>query len=235
MALFATLTFGWPEPHGDSVLARDLFESLSEGQTITEQLCKVARCEALFRRRPGGFSHIRKFALDVQNASATTQGTIECQFDAFAYSFLKQAKNFDLQVPLRQTEFFADESTERQFEGFRRALKEVGDFEYSGITPSNTELKKLYLSLRRIVVRPTARDERRMLATLFVAGPSTPDDLAVDSGSHENLTQRILNAFSNAGAVTKANDEYQIDNAALAPAYYLARETFGLSLLEQYL
>lgn len=235
MTLFATLTLGWPETQNDSIPAQDFLESLSEGQTVAGQLCKVARCEALFRRRPGGFNQIRKFALDVRDVSATSRGTIECQFDAFAYAFLKRAKNFDLLVPLRQTTFFADESTEQHFDRFRRELKEVGDFEFCGATPSNGKLKELYLALRGIVVRPSARDERRMLATLFVAGPSTPSDLAVDSGSSENLTQRILNAFSNAGAVTKANDEYQIDNAALAPAYYLARETFGLSLLEQYL
>jgi hypothetical protein len=247
MPLEAVLTVGWPEKPPEKISATTLHEACaqSEGKAYAEELFHhlirlrqelpakqpliIGGTERLFRRRANGFGKIKTF-LGTLNDVVTTypiDGNVQCHMDVFTYAFLKGAKNID---------FFLPESTRcegpfrRSYPQWQRTIVTLEAFERFG-KPLPEKQRVAYLALRRIIARPSARDERRTLATLLVSGPSTSDEITQDLGLSFTLSDRILPTLQQAGVLDRRGAAYSIRCAALPRVVFVLREVMGLDLL----
>jgi hypothetical protein len=245
MSLRAVLTVGWKDDPRDEFSAVRLNNRARESEkgyqeTLTEIL-KNARqpitiygLEQLFRRRAEGFTEIKEFvgALTTIATSEEGIGTVRCHIDAFAYAFLKGAKNFDFLLPEEKDKSGPFRLILPKWEEKITALEE---FERTGESPPpEIELfKEQYLDLRKIITRKSARDERRSLATLLVSGPSTLKEIKDDLGLNYSLSQRTIGTFTEIGVVIQRQDDerYVISQEPLLIVVFCLREVMGLDYL----
>jgi hypothetical protein len=242
MDLKAYLTFGWQANPEDSFSAARIHqEAESAGGEYKEALAaSITKCslnghritglELLFRRRTDGFGKLKKFIGELLHlpAQENSMNIIVCEIDAFAYAFLKGAKNFDFLLPLAK-------EPNPEFDAYCRTIHETIDqlkgFERRG-RPISSEMKGKYMALRSIVMRKSARDECRSLATLLISGPSTLDDIKYDLGLNYSLSQRTLAVFENCGVVERRNNgTFCIQKTALPVVVFSLREAMGIDLL----
>jgi|GEM_PF-1882798 len=244
MRLAAELTWGWQDdpdaPQAAACLHREITHVSGE---YTELLANALRTlvprgrilglDRLFRRRTGGFKPVRQLigSLAALPAEDDHADTLVCEIDAFAYGFLKGAKNLDLVLPCSKE---LNDGFRAVRDDWSRTSKALTEFERTGerLPQSCAVSADQYLALRRIIVRPSARDERRMLATLLVSGPSAQVELSTDLGISNDLSQRTLAPLIAIGVVElRADDRYAIVSSTLPLALFGLRETMGLELL----
>lgn len=244
MDLGSYLTFGWgANPEGRYSAARIHREAINSemeyNQALSQSIMKlesnnfhITGLELLFRKRTNGFGGIKKFigGLAYLAAPEGFSGAIVCEIDAFAYSFLKGAKNFDLLLPRvkeHNPEFMAE------FDHIRKRVKKLEAFERGGESIDNS-VKHKYLATRSVMMRLSARDERRALATLLVSGPSTIDEISADLGLNYSLGQRTLSVFESIGLIgRRENDIFFIELTALPIVVFCLREAMGIDLLTE--
>lgn len=193
----------------------------------------VHNCEELFRRRTGGYKNWNAFLNWAARTDHPKNFEVECQFDAFAYSFLSIAKNADFQIPVHADDPIASPSFEEDFEKFFDDVDDLTQLEGLGIPPRNNELLQRYILAREPLSRPSARDERRIVVALFVSGSSTGKELESELGIYEGLPDRILLSLEKSGCVCKDENRlghFKIDPFALGICYFLVRETLGFSM-----
>lgn len=249
MELAAKLTTGWPgwqargrSPHDalhlhhiatDTAADADYYSAALQEQLQNLEQPEILGVDHLFRKSTAGAKPIKKFigALAALPSASSDFSPCLCHIDAFAYAFLKGAKNFDLLMPLapaHNADFF------QTWQGWQQIIVALQQFErfgqplptHCGITPDQ------YLSLRNVIARPSVRDELRALATLLLSGPSTMAQISEDLALNYTLGQRSLAVFENAGAITRYDgDVFAIAPSALPLVIFSLRETLGLDLL----
>jgi hypothetical protein len=253
MSLEAVLTVGWPEvPANDQHSAKAIHKACQSGDESTRdkqyhqkllailnelrqtldgrQPLIIKGMESLFRRRANGFAAIKQFAgtLNEVDVFRPVFETVQCEIDVFAYAFLKKAKNFDFFLPETQEK---KGSFRALYPQWRQEMADLEAFERRGKHASRIDVNG-YLQLRRIIARKTARDERRVLATLLVSGPSPREEIREDLGLPYNLAERILPTLQNIDVLDIRNQNcYVIDIAVLPRVLFCLREVMGLDLL----
>jgi hypothetical protein len=252
------LTTGWLTETQDSANAEGLHSLVSSRLSGAEKLYEellleqlraldvscIDRVDQLLRRRKHGFSTINQFTAAVLNIIDKLEAFKGCRIDIFAFVFLKYAKNYDLfMVPPADNM----RSMQKVVRGWQSAVQALEDFERLGkeLKPPYSGLKDVYLKLRAVVSRPSARDEQRTLAVLLTSGPSTLEEISLDLGLNYSLNRRIMTALAATGAIEVREGEqeprYTVKESALPVVLFLTRETIGLdfltmigSLLEEY-
>lgn len=176
------------------------------------------------RRNQAGFSKIKEFAETATEADPLV-------INAFLYAFLCPAKNFDLFL---REDLEAISGDVRQIS---RKMAQLTEFEREARALMGSPLRELYLALRNVVARHSARDERRTLATLLFSGPSSVDEIAMDLGISCNLAGRAVRTLAavlvDPGAKKLA---LKPDTDSLAVILHLLRGTIGsdpLAVLER--
>lgn len=238
MKLTAKLTTGWDYKNSSDFSAEKLHNSASNSvnylQSIADQVAEksienVYQIDKLFRRSTKGSKPMKKLvgALSV----IPEDKKITCSIDAFAYSFLKGAKNFDLLLPLDKEQY---KTFIQAYNNWSIQISDLENFERSGKL-IDKELKEQYLALRKIVSRPSVRDEIRTLATLLISGPSTLEEVSEDIGLNYTLGQQTVGIFENIEVVRREQikdvSKYVIVEKALPVVIFCLRETIGLDLL----
>ena len=194
----------------------------------------ITGLDALFRRRTGGFAPLKQFlgALALLPPQSDYPQPLTCQIDAFAWSFLKGAKNLDLLLPAAPH----SAAMRAEYQRWRKDIRALERFERLGLPlPQPGAISAdAYLALRAIVTRPSARDERRALASLLVSGPSTLAEITDDLGLNYSLGERSLAVFeSKPLALLKRRDEcFSLRAETLPLVLFGLRETMGLDLLD---
>ena len=252
MPLAAVLTVGWPDDIiGSQESARVIHETCQQqagdqvegysGQLLStlsrmrqavyeDQPLVIRGMDQLFRRRSRGFRELQRF-IGYLNQSVVTHPEfkdVHCEIDVFAYAFLKSAKNFD---------FFLPEVTSRKgpfrsvYQRWIQQMETLKVLERDGKASQTPDLQA-YLALRRMIFRPSARDERRALATLLVSGPSTRDEISQDLGMPYALSERILPTLEAIDVLERRkDDQYVIKTEALPRVVFCLRQAMGFNLL----
>ena len=211
MKLTAKLNTGWddkqPEPGAWELNIKNVKKDdyIKYIETFTDKIIKsreksivVYPLDKLFRKSTEGLQPIKKF-VGALAENPDTKKEVTCYIDVFAYSFLKRAKNFDLLLQLHQEQ---NEDFKNKYKEWSDDIKKLEKFERFGKTKFFCkqhifdDQKDIYLHLRKIVSRPSTRDEIRTLATLLVSGPSTLKEISDDLGLHYTLGQRTVGVFS---------------------------------------
>ena len=92
----ALLTLDWEPPEG-SVPATNV-AGLSP--ITTDAPLVLANCESLFERHPKGYDPLKELEKTLPKLQeANPDAKFICHFNAFAYAFLKGAKNYDFLFP----------------------------------------------------------------------------------------------------------------------------------------
>ena len=218
MKLATKLTTGWNyefresnanELHNNDLKNDEYKKDLS--QKINEKnISTIYQLEQLFRKSTTGFKPIKQFVGALTENSGNKNQT--CYIDVFAYSFLKGAKNFDLLLEWDDNE---DKDFMNTYNQWSEDIKKLENFERFGKQVITKQQKDQYLDLRKIVSRPSARDEIRTLATLLVSGPSTLKEVSKDLGLNYTLGQRTIGVFENIGVVKRESGIYAISTEAL--------------------
>lgn len=248
MRLAAALTSGWQDdPDAEFAATRLHARANAAGDDYAAVLQKalntapadthILGLDRLFRRHTDGFQPIKTFvgALAALPGDENRKSLI-CQIDVFAYGFLKGAKNLDLLLPLDERANIAFRETLAKWSNTLAALEQ---FERLGKPlPANGGVSaEQYLALREIVSRRSASDERRVLATLLVSGPSTTDQIKTDLGLNYSLGQRTLAVLEDIEVIERragdspAGSVFAITESALPLTVFGLRETLGLDLL----
>lgn len=171
---------------------------------------------AKFRRNEAGFGEIKKHV-----EQARPDGPLK--LNAFLYAFLCAAKNLDLFLTENP------EAISQEINTISENMDQLAEFERDARPMCNAALCQTYLELRKVVARPTARDERRTLATLLFSGTSTAEQIAEDLGISANLANRVLRAL---GPVLEDPDAksftLRADTDCLAVVLHLLRSTLGV-------
>ncbi|MDJ0718538.1 MAG: hypothetical protein QNJ54_30660 [Prochloraceae cyanobacterium] len=238
MKLTAKLTTGWDCENLTGLTATELHEAaLSEGnyveylssQLSQKQVSEIFQLEQLFRKNTQGFQPIKKFVGAL--SSCENIDSLYCYIDAFAYSFLKGAKNFDCLLPFEiehNNEFI------KTYQQWSKIIEKLENFERFGENIPQ-KLAKQYLALRKIISRLSVQEELRTLATLLVNGPSSLEQVSKDLDLNYTLGQRTVGIFENISVVEKVDSQdltiYRISTAALPVVIFGLRETIGLDLL----
>ena len=206
MKLTAILTTGWDYENSTRLTANELHKAALEdgnyveflsSQLTQKKLSEIYQLEQLFRKSTQGFQAIKKFVgalILIEN-----KNSLSCYIDAFAYSFLKRAKNFDWLLP-----FDSEQNKEfiKTYKEWSEIIKKLENFERFGQNIPQ-KLAKQYLALRKVVSRLSVRDEIRTLAILLVSGPSTLEQVSEELGLNYNLGQRTVGVFENISVVEK--------------------------------
>ncbi len=240
MKLTAKLTAGWDYQNPPGLIARKLYKADLNDEDYIQFLSslliennteEIYQLEELFRKSTQGFKPIKRLVGAL--TSIADDKNLICYIDAFAYSFLTGAKNFDLllQFDKKHNNEFID-----TYKQWSEIFSKLENFERFGKQNISDEQKKQYLDLRKIVSRPSARDEIRTLATLLVSGPSTLKEVKEDLGLNYSLGQRTIGVFKDIKVVEKREGEkyaleYAIATEALPVVIFCLRETIGLDLL----
>lgn len=244
MLLQAQLTIGWHDGPEAALAATQLHEAAQEtGEDYAQALAgalevadkvRISGLEHLFRRRTGGFEKIKKLvaALAFLPHPAALADPLICRIDAFAYAFLRGAKNLDFLLPLGDEVNAGFRKTHAAWSGTFTALE---NFERLGkpLTKDACVSADQYLALRNIISRPSARDERRALATLMVSGPSSRGQISKDLGLNYSLGRRTVAAFLEMGVVQRRSggEIFSVAESALPLSTFCLRESMGLDLL----
>lgn len=251
MSLKAILTVGWKDDTTCQLSARILHDNANGGNDYENTLLKhlqnaskpitIYATEQLFRRHVGGYRDIKNFVASLMSIVTREKdiGDIYCLMDVFSYAFLKGAKNFDFQLPERKGNFHKEVvglDLFRKCEGKweKDILPALEEFERIGkpLPKGFIITKEVYLALRSILSRGSARDEQRALATLLVSGPSTMNEISDDLGLNYTLSNRILGIFADIGVVeVQDNDKYVISLEKLPVVVFFLREIMGLDFL----
>ena len=182
------------------------------------------RYEAIKRRLAA--SHGARKDGTSENASAGSPLALH----AFTYAFLGSAKNVDLFVDADAT------GVREQLLSLREALGALEAFEREGTQlPTELELLKApYLRLRRVMLRPGARDERRVLKHVLMTGPATAGELVADLELPSSSgAMRALMALAPVvtGHPDGAQERFGIDESLLPVALFAVRERMGIDPL----
>jgi hypothetical protein len=246
MKIIARLTSGWHDDPQAPWSAAQLFQAAQgpdglDRERLAHALspasspgeAEILGLEQLFRRRTGGFDDLKQLvgALASMPAVAGLAQPLPCRIDAFAFAFLKGAKNFDLLLPMEAAEHSGFDTVRKAWEEEIAALEE---FERLGMPlPAGLASDaQSYLALRKVVSRSSARDERNTLATLLHSGPSTLEELALDLGLSRPLGQRTLAALEQAHVVERRSEgRFAIPDARLPLTLFCLRETMGIEPL----
>ena len=245
MDLAAELTTGWRDDPEADCAARKLHSmAATSGEDYAHALAgKVAQCsqisglDQLFRRRTDGFDAIKALVGGLANLPSSSGGAdpLICRIDVFAYAFLKGAKNFDFLLPLAPK---SDDGFRNTYGKWLRTISALENFERLGdpLVANSGVSASTYLAVRKVLSRPSARDETRALATLLISGPSTLADISGDLGLNYTLGQRTVAVFENIGVLERRVDgsgevAFAIADPALPLVVFFLRETMGLDLL----
>lgn len=242
MSLKAVLTVGWRDEVDAPGSAPRLFAAAATAENSRDALAQalerdsprlVRGLDRLFRLRVGGFGPLKSMAAALLGYADGQSEDVYCHVDAFAYAFLRAAKNFDLLVPEEPApppEFEPESPFRRALPGWTAHLERLAEFERVGREIADDE-RRDYLALRRIVVRSSALDERRILMVLVVSGPSTVDDVSRDLGLPYSLGDRIFGALQEAGALDRSGDLFRIAEDALPTVLFCLHATMGMDYL----
>lgn len=251
MQLAAKLTIGWPSvarsPFAATALHNRAITAPHYGQNLLHQLqhadadTRIVGVDYLFRQTCGGFDPIEQFleALTYLPPTPNTPSLLHCEIDLFAYTFLVGTRNLDRLLPIKKTSDMELAQIQRRC---TEAIRTLEVFERTGHLPVGmSELdSQQYLSLRRIIARPTARDERRILARLLVSGPSTASNLERELDLDYTFTYQTLCLFESIGifarwmqSAGKQVEEmaFVIEKAAIPLVLFCLKQTLGLDLL----
>lgn len=249
MQLEAVLTPDWPVNSHAKNSSRNLVNhaeatTVAYQESLTDALKKhdissIVSLEQLFRRKPAGFDPLKKFlstltsidSLADKHDKQKSQTILSCSINAFAYAFLKAAKNIDFILPLAKSQ-----PTEllHALSQWQASISALEHFERTGkrFPPTLCFNKDDYLAVRTIITRPSARDERSTIAALLLSGPSCIDDICTDLGINTSLSQRILSAFSQSRLLKKDSEKkFSIKRSKIPIALFCLRETMGLDPL----
>ncbi len=244
------LTIGWPKIIDDTWIKK-LLDLENQSDIDKNQACqKLLRkllnkqnqsfefhgIDHLFRRNTKGFQPIKRFFSNLITLENTSATEVHCYIDAFTFAFLKGAKNFDLFLnynPKNNVQFT------QTYQNWLKAIEAYEKLERSGIPLTDSQTQDHYLKFRKILLRPSARDELRALACLLLNGPSTMQQVSNDLGLNYSLSQRTVSIFEPCNIVeNRGNDEYAIVPDSLPMAIFGLREVLGinyLELLEEYI
>ncbi len=245
MKLQAFLTVGWEDDPQADFAALKLHEAAAQhGEAYSRALAaelatapqgtEITGLDRLFRRRPGEFGPLKKLVGGLALLPAPTKltGPLVCRIDAFAYAFLKSAKNLDFVLPRRTG---GDDDFKRIRTSWDATIDALERFERRGETlPDDTVEPARYLGIREIVTRPSARDELRALTVLLTSGPSTLEEISSDLGLNHTLGQRTLAAYEQAPVAVierRPGETFSIVADALPLVVFCLRETMGIDLL----
>jgi len=251
MQLAAKLTIGWAdiprsqfaaaELHSRAIAAPHYDASLYYQLRKAGRRTRILGVDQLFRQTCGGFNPVQQLigALVSLPAIASRPSPLLCEIDLFAYTFLVGTHNFDRLLPIAETNDI--ELAEIQ-QGCAEAIRTLENFELTGSLPASmSELDAhQYLALRRIIARPSARDEWRVLARLLVSGPSTASNLERELTLSYTFAAQTLQLFESIGIFTRWGEEpgknaeeplFVIDKVAIPLVLFCLRETLGLDLL----
>ena len=235
MKLNAKLTVGWDYKSPMRLTAKELHKAALEAGNYVEflsrklsqkEVTEIYQLEQLFRKSTKGFQPIKQFVGAL--ISLEVKKSLNCHIDVFAYCFLKQAKNFDLLLPFDRKQ---NEEFWQKYQKWSEIIIKLEKFERLGQNCPE-KLAKQYLALRKVVSRPSVRDEIKTLATLLVSGPSTLEQVSEDLGLRYTLGQRTISVFENISVVKiRAGGIYVIATEALPVVVFCLRETCGLDWL----
>lgn len=221
----------------DKALSKDdrYRNAILEALRATTPGTPVSGLERLFRRRSGAFRPLRRLVGELASAEAPenwTGQTLSCRIDAFAYAFLKSAKNFDFVLPRPAAPGDDFAAIHAQWS---KTISDLEAFEREGrAMPRDSVSPARYLALREIVSRPSARDELRALVVLLTSGPSTMEEISEDLGLNYTLGQRTLAAYESPAAAVverRSGSIFAIGKVALPLVVFCLREKMGLNLL----
>ena len=251
MQLAAKLTIGWePVPrspfaatelHSRAIVAPHYENSLLyQLQTATSET-QITGLDQLFRQTCGGFDPIEQFlgALSYLPTRPSGPSPLICEIDLFAYTFLVGTHKLDRLIPITKTN---DIELAQIQTSCAKALATLEDFEHTGNLPDNmSELDAhQYLSMRRIIARPTARDEWRILARLLISGPSTASNLERELNLSYAFAYQTLRLFESVSIFTRYGEKpespseeaiFVIDKVAIPLVLFCLKQTIGLDLL----
>lgn len=245
MKLQAVLSYGWPDHPASPLLAATLHQVAREAdstgrasylEALRFEPTLAARhhqailgLDALFRRRTRGFDDLKQFLGALAQIPTDHGPPLCCEIDGLAWNFLKGAKNLDLLLPADpagSAPFF------KKMQTWQTDIAELERFERFGVAAPSVNTRA-YLALRAIVTRPSARDERRALATLLVSGPSTLAEISTDLRLNYSLGERSLAVFEGdpPAAIERRGERFAIRDSAMPIVLFCLRETMGLDLL----
>ncbi|MEL6490886.1 MAG: hypothetical protein AAFQ95_13080 [Cyanobacteria bacterium J06621_3] len=251
MQLAAKLTVGWTdiprsqftaiELHNRAVMAPHYEKSLFyQLQTATPHT-KILGLDRLFRQTCGGIEPIHQIVSALSSLPTVPSGPhpLLCEIDLFAYTFLAGTHKLDRLLPIAHS---TDIELAQIQASCAAAIQTLEDFEHTGSLPEQmSELDaQQYLAIRRIVARPSARDEWRVLARLLISGPSTASNLERELGLNHRVAQQILTLFESIGIFTYWGEEpgspgaetvFVINKVALPLVLFCLKATMGLDLL----
>lgn len=251
MQLAAKLTVGWVdiprsqftaiELHNRAIAAPQYEKSLYYQLQAATENTHILSLDSLFRQTCGGFTPIQQFIGALTYLPVINNGPkpLLCEVDLFAYIFLAGTHNIDRLLPIAKTN---DIELAHIQNGCTEALSTLEDFERTGTLPA--EMSELdaqqYLSIRRIIARPSARDEWRVLARLLISGPSTASNLARELSLDYIFAQQTLHLFESIGIFSRWGKEpsqdteesiFVIDKVAIPLVLFCLKGTLGIDLL----
>ena len=249
----------------ESGVGRPISELLPEDHTIRN-------LDELVRRDSSSYKAVKELMSALLSYNKQTDKTIVCEVDIFYCAFLSAAKNFDFFLPMGEI----DDPTKKILGTWSLQLKELEKFERLGQLPLRSLAKSkihqqsksssksgsycnsskqdncdwsvtVYLKLREIVTRPSARDELRALYIFLYSGPSTDKQIADELGLNESLATRVVAALDTTGAlevsgIDEVTNDDDPDKTQRVPIHrihiqhipivvFLIRETLGCDLL----
>jgi hypothetical protein len=239
--MHAVLTVAWGEACPGAVPAAGLYaEARTPGGLDATRVARALRAlpppptvsglDALFRRHGAGFEPVKRLVATLARLEAEGLGPVRSRVNAITYAFLQGAKNFDLLLP-------EDRGVPGPFRaalpGWRAQIAALEAFERDGDRPADPWLGDAYLRLRPILARGSARDERRSLAVLLIAGPSSLEEIERDLGLSYDLSQRVLAPLVAIDLVERsaADQRFAVTNRALPLVLFALRETLGIDPL----
>lgn len=235
-AAYLTLKPGEEQSDYEARVAKALDEA--RGQAGDTATLTIGNLDGLIRRTPEGYRPLQWLvsALIMWHGTPPSEGkpALACRINACTYAYLKGAKNLDLTLPERRN---GDaEGISKTLEDWQAAVIALQEFERSGEPlPQRFEaLRPIYLKARPILSRPSARDERRVLTSLLLNGPSTPAQLEGELGMSHHLMVRVIQPFQEAGVIernTHADAGYRVTGQSLPVALFGLREAAGIEIL----
>jgi hypothetical protein len=184
--------------------------------------------EGVFRRGISGFGPIEQMV----HALIGLDTEIRCHIDAFAFAFLRSAKNYDAFMRVDPTSL---DSLRKQLSLWDEAVLALTEFERLGqpLPPEWAHLQQPYLALRSIIGRDSTRDERRTLVLLLVTGPATADQIRDDLRLNHSLSRRVMGALVETGALSYRQEsaQYLLELETIPVVLFLVRELMGLDML----
>ncbi|MEA3413722.1 MAG: hypothetical protein U9R74_19655, partial [Pseudomonadota bacterium] len=175
MKLEAILTKGWHDDPKALLAARRLhdlagrdmerYSDYLSSELGSTRNPEISGLEQLFRRRTGGFDAIKQFVAALVSISSEESGAspLICRIDAFAYAFLAGAKNFDLIAPPARQ---GNEPFQSVLADWLHTTAALEEFERTGnpLPDDSPITSDVYLNVRKVMARRSARDERNVLA-----------------------------------------------------------------------